>query len=444
MEKYLASVEKNRDIILNAQDYIWKNPETGYREVKTSKYLETEFEKLGYELTKAGDIPGFYTVIDTGRPGPELLIFGEMDSLICPEHPESDPETGAVHCCGHSAQSAALLGIAAALKEPGVLDELSGRIRLCAVPAEELIEIEYRTQLKNEGRIKYFGGKSEFLSRGMFDGVDLAFMVHTTVNGNILIRKGAVGCVAKTVTYKGVSAHAGGSPWNGCNALYAASNGLSAINAIRETFKEDDLIRVHLIIKQGGGAVNAIPDNVVIESYVRGVSFDAIYNANQKVNRALCGAALSIGANVEINDTPGYSPLLNSSDMADVAYEAAQYMDGVKIVRNNTTGTGSTDMGDLSAIMPAVHPYMPGAIGTSHGSDYFVSDPELACVGSAKWQMVMIHLLLKDGAKRAKSIVENFEPTFKSKEEYFEYINRFESSGKRITYNDDQTATVKL
>ncbi|MEE0409583.1 MAG: M20/M25/M40 family metallo-hydrolase, partial [Clostridia bacterium] len=261
---------------------------------------------------------------------------------------------------------------------------------------------------------------------------------------HIVIRKGSVGCVAKNVVYKGVSAHAGGSPWNGCNALYAASNGLSAINAIRETFKEDDLIRVHPIIKQGGGAVNAIPDNVVIESYVRGASFDAIYNANKKVNRALCGAALSIGANVEINDTPGYSPLLNSSDMADVAYEAAQYIEGVNVVRNDSTGTGSTDMGDLSAIMPAVHPYMPGATGTSHGSNYFISDPELACVGSAKWQMVMIHLLLKDGAKRAKSIVENFEPTFKSKEEYFEYIKRFESSGKRITYNDDQTATVKL
>ena len=444
MEKYFSAVEKNHDIILNAYEYIWKNPETGYREVKTSKYLETEFERLGYELTKAGNIPGFCTVIDTGRPGPELLILGEMDSLICPEHPESDPKTGALHCCGHCAQSAALLGIAAALKEPGVLDELSGRIRLCAVPAEELIEIEYRTQLRNEGRIKYFGGKSEFLSRGMFDGVDLAFMVHTTVNGHILIRKGAVGCVAKTVAYKGVSAHAGGSPWAGCNALYAASNGLSAINAIRETFKESDLIRVHPIIKQGGGAVNAIPDNVVIESYVRGASFDAIYNANRKVNRALTGSALSIGANVEINDTPGYSPLLNSTDMADVAYEAAQYIEGVNVVRNDSIGTGSTDMGDLSAIMPVVHPYMPGATGTSHGSNYFISDPELACIGSAKWQMAMIHLLLSDGAKRARTIVDNFKPIFASKEEYFEYINKFESSGKRITYNDDQTATVKL
>lgn len=444
MEKYFAAVEKNRDLILKAHDYIWKNPETGYREVKTSGYMQAEFEKLGYHIIPAGDIPGFCTVLDTGRPGPELLILGELDSLICPEHPEADPETGMVHCCGHSAQCAALLGVAAALKEPGVLDELSGRIRLCAVPAEELIEIEYRTELKNEGRIKYFGGKSEFLSRGMFDGVDLAFMVHTTNMGHIFIRKGSVGCVAKTAAYKGVSAHAGGSPWNGCNALYAATNGLSAINAVRETFQEADMIRVHPIIKKGGAAVNAIPDNVVIESFVRGLTFDAIDNANKKVNRALCGAALSLGANVEICDSPGYSPLVNSKDMMDVAYEAAKRLNVIEVVRDDSISTGSTDMGDLSAIMPVVHPYMPGASGKSHGSDYRVADPELACVGSAKWQMAMISILLKDNAQRAKTVVENFVPQFKSKEEYFEYVKKFESSGLRIEYNDDATATVKL
>ncbi len=83
--------------------------------METTKYLENEFEKLGYNLVKAGDIPGFYMVIDTGKEGPEVLILGELDSLICPEYPDTDKETGAVHCCGHSAQCAPLLGIAAAL-----------------------------------------------------------------------------------------------------------------------------------------------------------------------------------------------------------------------------------------------------------------------------------------------------------------------------------------
>ncbi len=121
MEKNMQNVEKHRRLILDALDYIWKNPETGYREWQTHAYLEEAFAKLGYELTLAGDIPGFYAELDTGRPGPTVAIFGEMDSLICPSHPDADPATGAVHACGHCAQAAALLGIAAALSEPRTL-----------------------------------------------------------------------------------------------------------------------------------------------------------------------------------------------------------------------------------------------------------------------------------------------------------------------------------
>ena len=124
METFIQAVDKNKELILSALDYIWKNPETGYRETKTSEYLAKEFEKLGYDLVKAEDIPGFYTDLDTKRPGPVVLVLGELDSLICAEHPEADSDTGAVHCCGHAAQVAALLGLAAALKEPGVIDNM--------------------------------------------------------------------------------------------------------------------------------------------------------------------------------------------------------------------------------------------------------------------------------------------------------------------------------
>ena len=199
MCKISHAVDKHRELILSAERYIWKNPETGYREVKTSKYMEEIFEKLGYELVRAEGIPGFYTVLDTGREGPEVLILGELDCIICPSHKDADPITGAVHACGHNAQCAALIGVAAALKEPNMLDGLCGRIRLCAVPAEELLEIEYRKQLQSQGRIKYLGGKSEFLHRGFFDGVDMAFMVHASHEYSC--NDGCVGCVAKNVIY---------------------------------------------------------------------------------------------------------------------------------------------------------------------------------------------------------------------------------------------------
>lgn len=439
----LKAIEKHTDLILAAQDYIWKNPETGYKEWKTSAYLAEKFRDLGYELTMAGDIPGFYTVIDTGRVGPEVLVLAELDSLICFEHPDADKATGAVHCCGHSAQCAAILGIAAALKEEGALDGLSGRIRLCLVPAEELIEIEYRESLIKKGTIKYFGGKGEFMRRGYFDGVDLAFMVHTTSGNAFITSKGGVGCLIKQITYKGVSAHAGSAPWNGVNALYAATQGLSAINAIRETFAEPDVIRVHPIITKGGNVVNAIPDTVIIESYVRGSTFDGIEKANKKVNRALIGAALSLGANVEIIDKAGYSPLYNSQGMTDMAKEAASLLPEYNFDATDHFSSGSTDMGDLCCVMPIIHPYAPGTVGIAHGADYRIADPMLACVGSAKWQICMLYTLLKDDAKTAKRIVDEFEPIFKTKEEFFDYIDSFTCSGDRISYKDGE-AVVKL
>lgn len=443
MSRFNSAVDKNRELILNTLDYVWKNPETGYREVKTSKYLEEVFESLGYEVIRAEGITGFYTELDTGREGPTLLILGELDSLICTEHPDCDPETGAVHCCGHAAQCAALVGVAAALKEEGVLDGLSGKIRLCAVPAEELIEIEFRNELKAKGIIKYLGGKPEFLYRGYFDGVDLAFMVHTSSGKGFGVNIGNVGCVAKKVIYKGRSAHAGGAPWDGVNALYAANQGLSAVNSIRETFMEDDIIRVHPIITKGGSAVNAIPDTVIIESYVRGKSFNAIKRANEKVNRAFAGAALSLGANLEIVDIPGYAPLYNAPDMITAANEALQNSVGESLWESHSYSSGSTDMGDLSAIMPVIHPYASGAVGMAHGADYFIQNPERACVDSAKWQLELARVLLSGGAERAKKIVADYKPLFASKEEYFEYIDAISCDGDRIVYSDGK-AEVNL
>ena len=442
MENINKAIEKNTQLIIDAQNYIWANPETGYREVKTTKYLGDIFERLGYDVKYADGITGFYTVLDTGREGPEIMILGELDSLICFDHPDSDPKTGAVHCCGHSAQCAALVGIAAALKEPGMLDSLCGRIRLCAVPAEELIEIEYRDGLMAEGKIKYYGGKPEFLHRGYFDGVDIAFMVHTTGGDRIDIRRGSIGCIAKRIIYKGKSAHAGGSPWNGVNALYAATNGLNAVNALRETFKEADCIRFHPIITKGGNAVNAIPDTVIIESYVRGMTFEAIEEANKKINRALTGAALSIGANVEINDKAGYAPHTNSTEMMELARDAAEAI-GEKYIYHEAVSTGCTDMGDLSVVMPVIHPYAFGATGTCHGADYYINDPMKACVMSAKWQLTMLKMLLENGAVRAKDVIDRFDAPFKSFKEYLAYMDSLESSGDRIEYTDGG-ANVRL
>ena len=443
MQDLKKAVEKHTQRILDAERFIWEHPETGYKEYETSKYMENAFRELGYDLVMAEGITGFYTVLDTGRPGPEILVLGELDSIICPEHKDAHSVTGAVHSCGHNAQCAALIGLAAALKEPGIIDKLCGKIRLCAVPAEELLEIEYRTELKNKGIIKYLGGKTEFLSRGYFDGVDIAFMIHTSTSYSV--GKAAVGCITKIITYKGVAAHAGGAPWNGKNALYAANCGINAINAIRETFKESDVIRVHPIITTGGAMVNAIPEKAVLESYVRGASFDAICEANQKVNQALCGAALSIGTNIDISDTSGYAPLINDPNMIDVAKKAADLIvPEYEFKYTGAISSGSTDMGDLSCIMPTIHPYAGGATGRAHGNDYEIADPIAACVGSAKMQLAMLYLLLSDGAKEAKRIIAEFKPAFASKKDYLDFVDGLNCSGERINYSDGKVVSVNI
>ena len=443
MEKLFSAVEKHKQLILDVERYVWEHPETGYKEFETSKYMAEVFESLGYELTYADGITGFYTTIDTGKPGPTVLILGELDSIICPDHPEANPVTGAVHSCGHNAQCAALVGVAAALKEPGVLDTLCGKIKLCAVPAEELLEIEYRRELIKQGKIKYMGGKPEFLSRGYFDDCDIAFMIHTSNECKSLL--GSVGCVAKQIVYKGVAAHAGGSPWDGKNALYAATCGLNALNAIRETFMEADIIRVHPIITSGGTMVNAIPETTVLESYVRGKTFDAILKNNQKVNQALVGAALSIGTNVEIIDIPGYAPYENDKNMMELAWDAAEIaLPDVEFNKNNSFSSGSSDIGDLSCVMPIVHPYIGGAEGRGHGNNYKIVDPYLAGVGSAKLQITMLYLLLKDEGKRAKKIISEFTPRFKSGKDYLEFLDNINSSGDRIEYSDGNIVKVNV
>lgn len=442
MKKISDAVESYKDLIFEVERFIWAHPETGYKEWVTSKYLAEQFEKLGYQLTFADGITGFCAVVDTGRPGPEVLVLGEMDSIICPEHKDANPETGAVHSCGHNAQCAALVGVAAALKNSQVLEKLCGRIRLCAVPAEEYLEIGYRTRLKEQGKIKYYGGKCEFLSRGLFDGVDMALMIHTA--RSCRVEAGSIGLLAKEIIYKGEASHAGSAPWNGKNALYAATCGINAVNAIRETFRDENLIRVHPIITHGGDMVNAIPETVKMEAQVRGKTYETILDANKKVNRALCGAALSVGTNIEIIDIPGYAPQVNDKNMSQIAEDAFRLLfPGREFFVSNYCNTGSTDMGDLSCIMPIVQPYVDGAKGKPHGNDYEICNPQAACVDSAKWQVAMLSLLLENNAERAKKIIQEYQPIFPSKEAFLSFQDSLNTSGDRIVYRQDGVAEVK-
>lgn len=445
-QKRLAGlIDDNRQMILDTERFIWAHPETGYREWQTEAYLETTFTSLGYTLVKAGDIPGFYTDLDTGRPGPKILIMGEMDALACPTHPEA--VNGNAHACGHNAQCAAMAGLAAALKAPGVLDDLSGSIRLMIVPAEELIEIEYRETLRQDGVIRYYGGKVEFMRRGYMDGVDLAFMIHTTCDddADFSCNSGGNGCIAKRVIYQGVAAHAGGSPHQGVNALYAAQAGMQAVNALRETFKDEDHIRVHPILTAGGASVNIIPAEVRLESYVRGAAMESIRQANFKVNRALAAGAAAMGATVRIVDRPGYAPLNNDENLMAIAKSCMEAIAGPGRVNFKAHwSTGCTDMGDLSCVMPVIHPYAAGAAGTGHGDDYGIADAERACVNAAKAQLLMVDELLRDHAAAARLVVEKSRPLYPSIRDYLTAIDKITSDLDAVVHAADGSVQIAV
>lgn len=438
IDKFFQNIDNAKNEIYDILDFMWDNPETGFNEWKASDYLKNKFEKLGYKCVAAGDVPGFYTTVDTGKEGPTVLVFGELDALLCPTHFHCDKVTGAAHVCGHNAQCAALYGVAAALKDPEILKGLSGKIKLCAVPAEEIGDIEFRSKLIKDKKISHVGGKREFLSRGYFDDVDIAFIVHTLPGNDYLAEGKAVGLIAKRATYKGVASHAGAAPHLGKNALYAATLGLSAINSVRETFKEEDYIRVHPVITEGGGAVNTIPDRVSIESFVRGLTFDAMISANEKVNRALSGAAVSMGCELEIEDYVGAMPLTDNKMLGDIAKNALSVVNAdAKFTFFDRIDAGSTDMGDISSLIPSIHLYIPGATGIGHGKDYEITDKETACLTSAKWQVSMIRHLLENEAKKAYDVIKSYVPDFSSKEEMFEKLAQFSGVKNAVSYDEN-------
>jgi amidohydrolase len=371
-------------------------------------------------------LTGVKGVIEGAREGPTVGVIGELDSLIVIGHPNADPMTNAAHACGHHAQIGMLMGVATGLIKSKVLDHLSGRVALMAVPAEEYIEVEFREELRRQGKVEFLGGKPELIKVGAFDDVDLAMMTHTT--SNMRERKLATGgtnngIVAKSVQFIGKAAHAGGAPHKGINALNAAMLALSAMHAQRETHRDEDSIRVHPIITQGGTAVNSVPSDVRMETFVRGKTIAAVDEAAEKVDRALRAGALAVGGKVKITTLPGYLPISNNEAMMELWKSNAVNLVGDTNVGDVGHRGGSTDMGDLSQIMPVIHPYVGGAVGNGHGSDYLIKDYALAVLTSAKAMAMTVIDLLADSGNGAKSIKAEQKAAM-TKQQYLSYMRK--------------------
>ncbi|SFM29757.1 amidohydrolase [Pelosinus propionicus] len=427
-QKICQAIEANKEQIFALGESIYKEPELGFKETKTASKVEEIFRELGISYEKGLALTGVKGRIKGKKSNRTVAILGELDAVTCAAHPGADPLSGAAHCCGHNVQIAMLMAVGRALLETGAMEYLAGDVVLFAVPAEEYVEISYRNKLREEGKITYLGGKQELIHLGAFDDIDMALQIHllTNTEKDSFIRLGSTsnGFIGKLVKYRGKAAHAAMAPSEGINALNAAMLGIMGVNAQRETFREEDYVRFHPIITQGGDLVNVIPEDVRMESYVRAATMEALQESNKKIDRALRAGGDAVGAEVSIQSLPGYLPMYNNQDLNQVFRGNAEVLYGPSQVVDGAHEAGSTDTGDLSHIMPTIHPWLACVSGALHSKEYVVADVHTAYIKSAQaLAMTIIDLLYGDG-EAAENILHDYKPLL-TKEKYVEFLNSF-------------------
>ena len=422
-------IDQRRDVYISMCKDIYNNPETGYKEIKTTKTLADALEKLGYKTRRNIAVTGCHSYSNEEKNGPTIAILGELDSIICPSHKDSDKTTGAMHACGHNIQVTVMYGVADALKHSSILEYLDGKIDFIAVPAEEVIELEFRKELKEKGSIQYYSGKTELIVKGEFDDIDICMMVHNFPfeNNNHKISSNVTsnGFLGKQTTFLGKQSHAGQAPWDGINALNMASLAINNMHYQRETFKDKDTVRVHQIINKGGDIVNSVPDKVQMETTVRANNIAALLDANNKVNRSIHAAAIALGGKAEVIDSPGQLPIRSDETLANIFKNNALNFYKEEEILSNMQWTASSDMGDISALKPVLHALTSGISGGLHTKDYQIINEDDAYIIPIKIMCFTIIDLLVDNAKGANKIINEFKPSM-TKDDYIKYLKDIE------------------
>ncbi|MDR1892298.1 MAG: amidohydrolase [Oscillospiraceae bacterium] len=421
----LSAIDNNRERLIKFAQNVYASGEPGFREFSTAKKVTNFLETLGLMPQTGLAITGVKAGL--GLPGLNIAAVAELDGIACPAHPFANPANGVSHSCGHNAQITAMLGAAIALSQPEIKALLGGNVTFFAVPSEEYTDIEYKTRLIEDGKIRYGGGKAELISLGAFDDVNLCVThhLHMVKTGRDLLLglNTTNGFVVKQIEILGKASHAAIAPHRGINALNAASLGLSALAYQRETFRDTDFVRVHAIMTDGGSTVNVVPSKVTLEAQVRAKTVGAMQDAAQKTDRAFQAGAHALGARAVIKDLPGYLPVLEypvpkAMEMAGSLLAKAYSVGKVDPEIHNCA---STDVGDLSHLMPTLGFTTGGFIGDLHSAGFTVTDVDKAYVLPAKVMAMTIFNLLQDKAREAHGLLERFSPPL-TKTEYLAYL----------------------
>lgn len=417
-------IEKEKKNIIDFGNHVMNNPELGYKELNTKKAIIDFLGDIKLDEFKEYAITGMKATIGSGK-GLHIGLLCDLDGLPTINHPLASKTDNAAHSCGHNAQMAIMAGVFKTFALSGLLDSFDGKISLITAPAEEFLDFEYRLNLIKEKKIKAFSGKQNLILEGLLDDVDLILSSHgNSLKGRAIETDVSTnGFLAKTAIFKGKSAHSGAYPHLGRNALNAATLAISAVGLLRETFQDDHHVRFHPIIKKGGVVVNTVPDEVILETYVRAAKIEAIFDANKKINNAFIHCAKALGCECEITDIPGYLPSNYYSPLAKFIVKNAKELVDEKNVFCGLETYASDDLGDVSAIKPVIQIGFSGFSGGFHSYDFKIIDEEMAYIIPAKLIALTTFDMLSS-QEEVKSILSQFKPALTIKKYIHEWINK--------------------
>jgi amidohydrolase len=323
-ERLLRDVDDLASLLRDVSARIHAHPELCFEEHRAASWLTGAIEDAGIPVERGtGAMPTAFRARVGTAHGPRVALLAEYDAL---------PEIG--HACGHNLIAVGALGAFLALaRQPDALGR--GAVEILGTPAEE-----------------GGGGKIRLLQAGAFEGVTAALMFHPFDRD--VVAPSSIANLWLSLKFQGVPSHASLAPWDGKSALTACLETFRLIDAQRVHFR--DGVRVHGIISDGGKAVNIIPERAAAEFSVRATDAEELQRVRRIVERCARAAALACDVEVHIEDHGGYKDMRTNMPLARRfgAHLAALGRSAAEVVPGFVGG--STDMGDVSHVLPAIHP----------------------------------------------------------------------------------------
>ena len=346
LEQVLTAAKDISTEIIGIVHHLYEHPEISLQERASADLLTSILERNCFEVM--GNLAGIETAFvgKIGQGELKIALIAEMDAL---------PELG--HACGHNIIAAAAIGAALILRR--VLPPAAATILVYGTPAEELGI-----------------GKIEMIKAGCFDGVDFAMMVHPSSRRQVI--KKFLGLAKIRFTFHGKPAHAAAYPEDGINSLDAVIQTFNSVNALRQQTRQD--VRIHGIITDGGVAPNIIPARAACYFYVRADDLSELQSISRKVIACAEGAALAAGCQLETAEDPRViAPMKIIPAYYQIYSEQLTLLGLEESDSRPDRNKGSSDIGNLSQLLPTIHPHVPIGDGINiHTSGFAAATVTLA------------------------------------------------------------------